>query len=105
VTFKAVSQNNYSNAAEKGNTSTNPSSQEQDSNQSKFLHSGVQNVGMKQDALYWHCMNEQPYGALSIFWLQWKTTTVSQGYSREKKIFSPSRGAGIFERVVLRFCF
>lgn len=40
-----------------------------------------------------------------ILWLQWKTTTVSQGYSREKNSFSPSRGAGILERVVLRFCF
>lgn len=53
MTFKAVSRNNYSNPAEDGNMLTNNSSQEQDSDLlAKFLHSGVQNVGMKQYAFY-----------------------------------------------------
>lgn len=92
----------------KGQHITNLSLKEKDSNVlAKFLHSGVQTVGMNQCGLYWHCLNKQSYDAYSaiILWLQQKTTTVSQGYNREKNVFSPPRGAGIFERVVLRFCF
>lgn len=52
MTFKAASRNNYSNTEEKGNVSTNLSSQEQEGNLlAEVLHSGVQSIDMKGYAL------------------------------------------------------
>lgn len=53
MTFKAVSRNNYSNTEEKGNVSTNLSSQEQEGNLlAEVLHSGLESVGMNGYALF-----------------------------------------------------